>query len=323
MTKDVNNVLMLMTSTASTGCDNITLKELCMSSPEILPVLTNIFNVSLHTSTFPARWKHSLITPTYKKGDICNMDNYCPNLLLSNLSKLPKKLVDVQERNYLNEQKIILPDQQGFVKGRSCDTALMNLSFRLFSSSDKSLYSAVAALDFTKAGNVANVTVRHRLFEAFVKPKLLFCLPVWGDGSQGSITKLCKTLTRALCIVLRNKSADFNYGLLKSYGMLPHEILLVHQNVCLLHSLLHNMQADNYVADDYFSIVQLSGHSTRGALSFKLQAIKSKKSTNKLCFIVSAIKLWNDLPYDITSLLPFFNQNTARLSMCYQILCNT
>ena len=138
-----------------------------------------------------------------------------------------------------------------------------------------------------------------------MKQQLLFCLPVWGNGSQGCNTKLRKTLTRALCIVFRNKSADFNYELFKSYGMLPYETLLAHRNVCLLHRLLHNMQADNFVADNNFSIVQLFGRSTRGALSFKLRAIKLIKSTNKFCFIVSAIKQWNNLPYDIASLLPF------------------
>ena len=58
--------------------------------------------------------------------------------------------------------------------------------------------------------------------------------------------------------------------------MLPYETLIAHRNVCMLHRLLHNMRADNFVADYNFSIVQLSGRSIRGALSFKPRAIKTK-----------------------------------------------
>ena len=97
-----------------------------------------------------------LIAPTYKKGDICDIGTYCLISLLSNISKLLEKIVNVQVRNYLNEQKIIAPDQHGFVKGFSCETTLVNLSSRLFSSRDKGLYLAIAALDFTKAYDTAN-----------------------------------------------------------------------------------------------------------------------------------------------------------------------
>ena len=65
-----------MASTNSYGIDNVTKKELCLSSPEILPALVNIFNLSLDTGTFPNRWKQALITPVHKKGDKSNISNY-------------------------------------------------------------------------------------------------------------------------------------------------------------------------------------------------------------------------------------------------------
>ena len=64
-----------MASTNSYGIDNVTKKELCLSSPEILPALINIFNLSLDTGTFPNRWKQTLITHLHKKGDINNISN--------------------------------------------------------------------------------------------------------------------------------------------------------------------------------------------------------------------------------------------------------
>ena len=153
--KDIVVALTSMASTTSSGTDNITLQQLRLSSPEILPVLANIFNLSLRTRKFLLQWKHSLVTPVHKKGDIHDVRNYRPISLLSNVSKLLKKLVDMQVCDYLSSNQLISANQHGFIKGRSCETALINLSSSLFSSKNEGLYSAVAALAFTKAFDTA------------------------------------------------------------------------------------------------------------------------------------------------------------------------
>ena len=44
-----------------------------------------------------------------------------------------------------------------------------------------------------RAGNCANVNLWHRLFDAFVKPRMLYCLPVWGNSCEMSSNKLDRT----------------------------------------------------------------------------------------------------------------------------------
>ena len=45
-----------------------------------------------------------------------------------------------------------------------------------------------------RAGNCVNANVRHGLFDAFVKPRMLYCLPVWGNYCEMSSKKLDRTL---------------------------------------------------------------------------------------------------------------------------------
>ena len=148
--KDIAVALTSMASTTSSGTDNITLQQLRLSSPEILPVLANIFNLSLRTRKFPLRWKHSLVTSVHRKGDIYDVRNYRPISLLLTCQSCWRNVHD-----YLSSNQLISANQHGFIKGRSCETALINLSSSLFSSRDEGLYSAVAALDFTKAFDTA------------------------------------------------------------------------------------------------------------------------------------------------------------------------
>ena len=152
---DVSKALASMASTNSSGTDSITLYELRMSSPEVIPALSYIFNLSINTKTFPSQWMHARVTPIYKKGDVHNVVNYRSMSILTTLSKLFEKIIDEQVCSHLNNEKLISTNQHGFIKGRSCKTALATLSANLFSSRDGGHYSAIAVLDISKAFNTA------------------------------------------------------------------------------------------------------------------------------------------------------------------------
>ena len=99
---DILAALKGMATTSSSVADGITLKELKLSFPEILPALATIFNLSLQTNSFPVQWKQALVTPIYKKGDLHEVANYHPISLLSNVSKLLEKLLILKCENTLS-----------------------------------------------------------------------------------------------------------------------------------------------------------------------------------------------------------------------------
>ena len=148
---DISVALASMAATASCRVDNNTMKKLRLSTPEILPVLCSLFNQSLYMATFPYKWKCALVTPVHKKGDVHDISNYQPISILSNVSKLFEKVIEVQVHKYLTPNYLMSPHQHDFMKGCSCETTLINLTASIFASHDQGLHSAIVALEYSRA----------------------------------------------------------------------------------------------------------------------------------------------------------------------------
>ena len=71
-----------------------------------------------------------------------------------------------------------------------------------------------------RCGRHLNANTRLRLFNAFIKPALLYCLPVWGNCSARQGTALGKALLRSA----RNITGSDNVGFPKE--------LYVYSNIC-------------------------------------------------------------------------------------------
>lgn len=87
-----------------------------------VPILTDVFNMSMLQNTFPALWKQSVIIPVHKGGRRDDVRNYRPISLLCTFSKVFEKVI----HRYLSRHfSVFLSDtQHGFVNGRSVETNL-------------------------------------------------------------------------------------------------------------------------------------------------------------------------------------------------------
>ena len=65
--------------------------------------LVDIFNFSIHPSSFQEVWKDAIVTSLFKSGNASNADNYGPILLLSLVAKVWKHSVHKQCYNHLSE----------------------------------------------------------------------------------------------------------------------------------------------------------------------------------------------------------------------------
>ena len=95
--------------------------------PEISEPLSFIFNLCINQGYFPIELKSGCITPTYKKGEHTNIENYRPVCSLSQFSKIFEKVIYHQMINYIEKNNIITNSQFGFRANKSTESALIDL----------------------------------------------------------------------------------------------------------------------------------------------------------------------------------------------------
>ena len=66
-TSDVSRIIDSMKNTPTVGSDFISLQMLRKSPVSVIKALTIIFNASMTNGVFPIAWKHSIVTPVFKK----------------------------------------------------------------------------------------------------------------------------------------------------------------------------------------------------------------------------------------------------------------
>lgn len=153
---DIASVINNIAASGSPGTDGISPHMLKFSLGSISSVLVSLFNRSIKLTAFSASWKIGFITPIHKRGTIFDMNNYRPISILPIISRIFERILSAQLRNYIEDKCLLSPQQHGFRLGRSCQTALISLTNRLFQNRNDGYFSAVAALDNSKAFDCLN-----------------------------------------------------------------------------------------------------------------------------------------------------------------------
>ena len=123
----VQEVVMSLKNSKSTGVDEIPTDIVKMILPHILPSLTHVINLSLSNSTFPKVWKHTKVTPLLKSGDSMERSNFRPISQQCILSKAAERIVFRQLNEYLNQYNLIHPNHHGGLSGHNTATALAQM----------------------------------------------------------------------------------------------------------------------------------------------------------------------------------------------------
>ena len=156
---DVLRAINIIKLKSTVDQDDISQKMLKISANIIAPVLANIFNRSVQSCTFPDCWKLSIVTPVFKKGNKFLVTNYRPISILSAVSKVFERVIYEQLLDHFERTKLISPCQHGFLPKRSCQTALISLTNRLFKARDERLHSIIVSLDYSKAFDCINYQI--------------------------------------------------------------------------------------------------------------------------------------------------------------------
>ena len=109
-----------------------------------------IFNNSLNSGIFPNTWKSTFVTPIFKGSGLnTNIENYRP---ISGISLLPK-VFEALVKNFLDYKfkGVIIPNQHGFIKGKSITTNLIVYAEYIFNSLENGESVDAIYTDFSKA----------------------------------------------------------------------------------------------------------------------------------------------------------------------------
>ena len=116
-----------MTNTAS-GPDGISGTMLRQTAASIAPALTNLFNLSLSSSTVPDEWKLSIVTPIFKAGDASEASNYRPISLLSLISKALERCIHSRITDFLLRNNLLADCQYDLRPKSSTQDALLTIT---------------------------------------------------------------------------------------------------------------------------------------------------------------------------------------------------
>ena len=143
-----------MSGTSACGLDGICICVINMCPPVISPVLLHIVNSCLIRCDIPGKWKHSLVNPIHKSGDLSNPANFRPISIIPVISKIVERVVQRQLYYYLTTNHLLSDAQHGFRTHHSTETALVTISDRVLLANDQNQISLLCLLDLSKCFDV-------------------------------------------------------------------------------------------------------------------------------------------------------------------------
>jgi len=159
----------------ATGIDGISARFLRDFSAELVPPLTLIFNYSIKKGIYPFLLKHALVSPIYKKkGSKLDVSNYRPISVLPAIAKVFDSIVCKHLTLFLESTQFFSPNQHGFRRDHSTQSAAAAFTTPIFKSADLRKYTGAVFVDFKKAFDYVNHDILLcKLSKAKVKGPLL------------------------------------------------------------------------------------------------------------------------------------------------------
>jgi hypothetical protein len=135
------------------GFDNISCDILIQFKDILIRPLLSIINDSLSQGIFPERLKLGIIKPLHKGKNVSKNDpnNFRPICNLSIFSKILEKCYISRLTEFFKKHKVFIPQQHGFVEGRSTITALFDFLNGVYEQIDSNLLTYGIFFDIKKA----------------------------------------------------------------------------------------------------------------------------------------------------------------------------
>jgi hypothetical protein len=163
-----------------------------------------------------------------------------------------------------------------------------------------------------RLGGSMNVNTRRQVFNGFVKSKMTYCLPVWGNTSASCQHQFDKLLTKAARFILNDSKAHLDARVFESTGICCFRLNVLTSNVTTVFNLLSGEAPDRYCHLNLLAHTQ--ERQSRATAGNKLEHTVHQRKCDSLCFKSAAVADWSSLPNIVTSCTSFvtFMNNLRR-----------
>jgi Reverse transcriptase (RNA-dependent DNA polymerase) len=150
-----------------------------------------------------------------------------------------------------------------------------------------------------RLGPVLNFRTRLQLYNAFIKSRLLYCLPVWGNCPMTCQHAIDRTLRRCARFVLNVNEAELTRNVFNITNIcsLSHCVLI--SNVCTVFKSINMDKTDGFSPFKLRACV--SQRTTRATESNKIEASIVCRKCDDYCFLSAGPASWNKLDNITTS----------------------
>lgn len=148
---EVTKIISNLKENSAGGWDGITNKILKLSKQHLAAPIAFLCNLSISTGTVPAAMKIANICPIFKSGDKTIASNYRPISLLTSLSKILEKVMNIRLLKFLEKNALISENQYGFRNNRSTEDAVTDLTDFVVTKIDEGYKCTGVFLDLAKA----------------------------------------------------------------------------------------------------------------------------------------------------------------------------
>ncbi|CAH2239422.1 jg7296, partial [Pararge aegeria aegeria] len=161
---EVLKVLRNLDVNKASGPDGIPAVVLKTCAPELSPILTRLYRLSLKTTQVPKAWKIANVQPVPKKGSRADPSNYRPIAITSLLCKSLERVLNNRLLAYLENNELLSDRQYGFRRNRSTGDLLVYATHIWGEAMDKHGEALAVSLDVSKAfDRVWHESLLHKL----------------------------------------------------------------------------------------------------------------------------------------------------------------